>query len=475
MIYWQRFNKIIATLWPAIDRKWILKKIDKFIDIYRINLSHANLIKTRKIIKDIRVINARKVFMLDTKWPEIRTNNEEIIELKNNEIVRVYNKAKKWYLSFEYKFFQNIPTNIQISFDDNEANWIILKNNWEYLEIKILNWWTIGYNKTVNFIWYEPELDCLTEKDKEDIKFMVAENIALLAVSFIKNHTDILKIKKYIKENFDNYDAKIIAKIETVSAINDIENIIKYSDWVMIARWDLWANMDIIELPKIQQKIIKLCNMFWKPVILATQVISSMVNKPIPTRAEVDEIAYNIQMWVDVFMLSNETAIWKYPIETLSILNDVISFYQKDVKNLKFSWEDIETFVDKNNQITDYILYNAKKIASKLKVKFIITPTSIWYTPWKISALKPNMPILSFTDSDKVFKYCNLMFWVESYKIWENKLSYEWLKKIIWETLQHEFRGNIKGEDKILIVHSTIKQNVPNMINWIEVIKFKDL
>ena len=475
MVEEKRYNKVIATLWPSIDKKWILKKIDKFIDVYRINLSHADLIKTRQLLKDIREINAKKVFMLDTKWPEIRTTNEEEINLEKDSIVKVYNKPKKWYLSIDYAYFKNIPENIEISFNDKAAKWIIKKNTWEYLEVEIIYGWIIWFNKTVNFVWYEIELDFLTEKDKKDLKFMVEENIALLAVSFIKTHHDIINLRKYIKETFDNFDVKIIAKIETASAVKDIENIIKHSDGVMIARWDLWANINMIDLPRIQNKIIRLCNMAWKPVILATQVMSTMVEKTIPTRAEIDEVAYNIQKWVDAFMLSDETAIWDYPLETVSTLNDIIISYKEDTKKLKFKREDISNYVAEENKITDYILYSAKKIASKLKVKLIIAPTSTWYTPWKIAWLKASIPILSFTNSIEVYKYCNLMFWVESYKIWNDNISYEQFKKIIWETIQHEFRWNIKWEDKILIVHSTIKQNTPNMINGIEVVKFKDL
>ena len=469
-----RFNKIIATLWPAISNKWILKQIDQLVDIYRINLSHAKLIETRKLIKTIRTINDKKVFMLDTKWPEIRTTNEPIF-IQKWDIIKVYSKKKEGFISFDYGFFGNIPTNIEISFNDKAVVAQVLENTWDYLKIEIQQWWEIGYNKTVNFIWYEIELDFLTEKDKQDIKFLIEENIMLIAISFVKNSKDIIRFKKYLKENYENYDMKIISKIETASALDDIENIIKVSDGIMIARWDLWANIDTIKLPKIQKDIIKLCNIEGKPVILATQVMSSMVNKPIPTRAEIDEIAYNIQNWVDSFMLSDESAIWEYPIETLSTLNNIILSYQYDVSNIKINWESIVKYINKENEITDYILYSAKKIAYKLWVKFIITPTSTWYTPWKISSLKPSIPIITFTTSDKVFKYCNLMFGVKAYKIWTNQFEYIELKRIIWEIIQLEYRWQIKWEDRILIVHSSITNNVPNMINWLEVIKFKDL
>jgi len=165
-----RLNKVVATLWPAISNKWMLKQIDKFVDVYRINLSHANLSQTRWLIKDIRAINDKKVFMLDTKWPEIRTTNEEIIVSKW-DIVKVYPDKKDWFISLEYEFFKNIPENIEISFDDKTVVWDVVSNNWDFLEIEIIQSWKIWYNKTVNFIWYEIELDFLTEKDKNDIKF----------------------------------------------------------------------------------------------------------------------------------------------------------------------------------------------------------------------------------------------------------------------------------------------------------------
>ena len=447
--------------------------MDKYVDIYRINLSHADLFKTRQIIKNIRDINSKKVFMLDTKWPEIRTTNQEK-EVKKWEKIKVFSTPTENEISFEYEFFKNIPTQVEISFDDNAVKWIVIANNGDYLEIEITQWWTIWYNKTVNFRWYEIELDFLTEKDKKDIAFWVEEDIALLAVSFVKKADDIVRLRNYIRENFDWFEMKLIAKIETVSAVNDIDNIIKVSDGIMIARWDLWANIDLIDLPKIQKEIIKKCNLAWKPVILATQVMSSMTNNPTPTRAEIDEVAYNIQSGVDLFMLSNETAVWKYPVETVQTLNDIIVNYQNDVY-LKLAWEDIKNYVDKENEITDYILYNAKKMAYKLGVKYIVTPTSTWYTPSRISSLKPTIPIIAFTDDDKVFKYCNMLFGTHPHKISPENMEYERFKKVVWETLQKDYRWKIKGEDRILIVHSSIASNVPGMINWIEVIKFKDL
>ena len=469
-----RLNKIVATLGPSIESKWILKQIDKYVDVYRINLSHADLIKTRKLIKTIREIDDKKVFMIDTKWPEIRTTNEEIT-VNKWDIIKVYNTKKEGFVSFEYKFFENIPENIEISFNDKAVIGNVIKNNKEFLEVEIIQWWTIGYNKTVNFIWYEIELDFLTEKDKKDLKFAIEENIALIAVSFVKTAQDIIDLRNFIKEEFDGYDMKIIAKIETESAVKNIKEIIKVSDGIMIARWDLWANINMIKLPQIQEEIIKYCNIAWKPVILATQVMSSMVNKAVPTRAEIDEIAYSIEHWVDALMLSDETAIWKYPVETLKFMDEVIREYQFHIANKKFSWEEINEFVNENNLITDYILYNAKKIAYKLKAKYIVTPTESGYSPGKMSALKPKMPIIAFTTSDKVFKYCNLMFGVKAIKVWEGQCAYKNFKRIVWETLQLQFRWKIKWDDKIVITHSTIADHQTNMINGLEVIKFKDL
>ena len=353
------------------------------------------------------------------------------------------------------------------------VTWIILKNNKDFLEIEITQWWTAWTNKTVNFKWYEIELDFLTEKDKQDIEFWVQEDIALLAVSFVKSASDIRRIREYIKQTYD-FEMKIIAKIETVSAVEDIDNIIQEADGIMIARWDLWASIDIIDIPKVQSEIVRKCNLAGKPVILATQVMSSMVDNPVPTRAEVDEVAYNVQNWVDVFMLSNETAVGKYPVQTVKVLDEIIKNYQKEVF-LRLKWEDIANYVSPDYEITDYILYNAKKMAYKLNVKFIVTPTSTGYTPARLSSLKPIIPIVSFTDNDLTFKYCNLMFGVFSHKISPENMEYEKFKKVVWETLQKDYRWKLKWEDRILIVHSSIASNMPGMINGIEVVKFKDL
>ena len=469
-----RLCKIVATLWPSISFKWVLKQIDKYVDIYKISLSSNDLFKTRQIIKTIRDINIKKVFMLDIKWPEIKTTNEENVKLKKWKIVKIYNKQTSNEISLEYELFSNIPKNIKIFFWNWNVIWQIISNNWNFLEIKIEKWWTIRPNQHVYFDWYRNEINFLTQKDKEDIKFWVEEKIALLTTSFIKSSDEVIKLRNYIKNNY-NYEIKIIPKIETFSAINNIDSIIKMSDWIMLTEiWSWEKKVNIIELSKIQSEIIKKCNLAGKPVILATQIAPSMVKNKMPTRDEIDKIVFNMQNWIDVFTLSDETVIWKHPVDTLKILDEIIKKYQQEV-HLKLVWDDIKNYVDKENEITDYIIYNAKKMAYKLWVKFIITPTSTWYTTARISSLKPNIPVIAFTDNDKVFKYCNLMFWTYVHKISTENMEYNNFKKTVWETLQKDYRWKIKWEDTILIVHSSKNWNIQHMINWIEIIKFKDL
>lgn len=469
MIKNKRFNKIIATLGPSIEKKWVLNKIDKYVDAYRIKLSHSRLTQTRQIIKTVRDINSKKVFIMDTKWPQIRTTNNDI-KVKEWDIIQNWKE-----INIDYEFVDKIPENIHISFNNNSVQWIVKANKKWTLEIEISHWWIIKKWSSINFRWYEIELDFLTESDKKDIQFMIEEDICILSASFIKNSKDIDTLRKYIKENYDSVDIKIIAKIETQSAVNDIENIVDVADWIMVARWNLWLNTNIIDLPRIQKQITNIANLAWKPVILSKQTMPSMVSSNTPSRAEIDEVAYSIQNWVDIIMLSEETAIGQYPVETANMLNDIIVNYQKDITDQKFHRDDMSRYNKKWNEITNYILYNAKKIAYKLWVKIIVIPSSSWYSPAKIAWLKPQMTVLAFTNSDNIFKYCNLLFGVDGHKISSDDMSYEQLKNIVWETIQSKYRWKIKWEDRILIFRSTVAQNKKSMINSMEVIKFKDL
>lgn len=470
-----RFWKIIATLWPALNSKKTLNKCIENVEAFRLNMSHVDKPETEALIQYIRNTGHNKAFLLDTKWPEIRTRIKEKLNIEADDsivISRNYDKIQSKFpvVGTSYEFTKDIPIDTEVSFDDDKVVWIISRKSGKWLAVKITEWGTIWINKTVNFKWYDPNIDFLTKQDLIDIEWGVKMNISIIAASFVKNHKDIKKLRKILKKH-KSPNTKIIAKIETVSALEDIEKIIQVSDGIMVARWDLGATTSIIELPKIQKNIIELCNKYGKPVILATQLLSSMVNNSKPSRAEVDEIVYSINSGVDTFMLSDETAIWKFPIKTLEYLNNIIINYQDEsIKN--YSWKDLKDI--KTNETNDYILIKAMEISKEIDIKLIICPTETGRTTSRISALKPKCPIFSFTKSNKVFRFCSIMRWVRSFKVWDD-ISYENIKRIAKWLIEIELKWNIAMDDKVLIVHSSVAQNSAGMINGIEIVKYKYL
>ena len=469
-----RFAKVIATMWPSISKETILKKIVNYVDIFRINLSYWGITLAERYVDMIRKIDSSKAIMFDTKWPEIRIKNLWGIDISKRKKVNIVFSSElvedEDNIVIDYPFLDDVKKDVIISIDDNK---IVLKvekitDNW--IIAKVLIWGFVKENKSLTFRWYYPKLDFLTEEDKKGILWAIKNNIIFLAVSFVRNSQDIIKLKQFLKANWGDF-MKIIAKIELESALEDIDNIVKLSDAIMIARWDLWSVIPLENLTKIQIELIKKWIIYWKPVIVATQVLPTMVSNSMPTRAEVDEVVYNIRSWADVFMLSDETAIGKYPYETLEWLTKIINSNYDMVEN-PFNSQDL--YIEEDNFITDNIIYEAYKLTQYMDIKAIICPTETGYTVRRLSTLKPNVPIIDFTKNDDTFKYLNLLWWVKWFKIsWS--FDYNNVKKLWKEIVKILLRWNVNIDDKILVVHSSIAQNIPGMINWLEIYKFKDL
>ncbi len=469
------YGKIIATLGPSIEKETVLSKIISKVDIFRINLSHWDLQKVKKYVEIVRNIDSSKAIMLDTKGPEIRVKNKNEICLKPRSkiymkfsAVEVDNLEDEIYIDFAY--FEDIPKDCIISIDDNKILFQVKKISTDVLELKPLICGVVKPWKSVNFREYTPAFSSLTDEDKKAILWWIENKISLLAVSFVRDKKDLQEVRDFLYKNGGGF-MKIVSKIETSQALENIDEIISYSDAVMIARWDLGSVIPLEYLPKAQMEIIQKCNKYGKPVIIATQILDSMISSPVPTRAEVDEVVYNIKNWADAFMLSGETAIGDYPIETVNWLYNIINS-NFDIYDWKLEYKDL--IVSPSNKITDYIIYSAYKAIKDLGIKAIICPTETWYTPSRLSTLKPPIPIIAFTTNDITFKYLNLLWWVKGYKI-SKDFDYLWVKKLAKEIVINLFRGEVGVDDKILIVHSSIATNTPGMINWLEILKFKDI
>lgn len=469
------FAKIIVTMWPSLYRETILSKVTNYIDIFRINLSYTNDDLKRKYIETINKIDSSKWIMIDIKWPEVRTQNTKNINLTwVDEIFIKYSQLKNDENHTIFIDYENIAWLTKWKNICIDWNRIILKikeklDDW--IMCQVVTGWEIFPNSSVTFENYIPKISFITEKDKNDILWAIRNQISMISFWCIKNHKDIITARDFLNQNWWE-NIKVISKIETKESIEDIDEIIKISDWIIISREKLWFNIPLEDIPLTQLKIIKLCNSYWKPVILGNQVLETMRNETEPSKAELDEIVLNIINWVDGFMLATETAVWNHPVESILTLHNAICKNQEKI---------IESFrnqekTPQESDLQDTLIYNAYNMAQNNWVKAILCPTESWYTPAKLASLKTQVPIIAFTKNDYVFKYMNLLRAVKWYKI-STTLDYNLIKRVWKEMIRMMFKWDISLDDKIIIlnINSNIAQNIPNMINWIEIYKFKEL
>ena len=420
-------TKIIATVWPTTDTIEKLENLYKaWANIIRLNFSHWNHEYFSKIITNINSLNkswkTNLSILLDTKWPEIRTKKtEEVIFLDEGEellITSLLNEdkvEKKWnkiiVSSYEYIVSDLEIWNI-IDIDSSLLKVEVIEKNKYHLKCRALNKHKVESLRHINLPWIEIKLPWLNDKDKEDILFWIQNRVDFVALSFVRNKKNIEELKKFLKKN--NWDGiKIISKIENQQWIENIDEIIDESDWIMIARWDLWAEVDFETIPVLQKMIWDKCKFAWKFFIVATQMLESMINNNVPTRAEVTDIYNACMQKADCTMLSWETANWKYPIEAVSQMQKVIKYSETQiVYKHNYFWKDSWEENDKKN-----IIKNAVYTAEGLDAKAIIIFTWSWYLAKTMSAFKPGIPVYAFTFDEKVVKKLNILFWIYPFKI----------------------------------------------------------
>ena len=437
-------TKIIVTLWPSSDNKKTIKKLyEAWANIIRMNYSHSNYSYFTKILDTVNDLNKNWTtnlsILTDTKWPEIRTKEiSEKIKIKKDEIFILttlanennISKTDKKIIVCDYEY---ITTDLNVWNIVDIDTWllkalIIEKKPWELI-CEALNKHTIWSKRHINLPWIEIHLPWITDNDKKDISFAVKQWTDFIALSFVRNKGNISELRWFLNEIHAPENIWIISKIENQEALDNLDEIIEYSDGVMIARWDLWAEVPYESLPIIQKMIAEKCRDAWKFFIVATQILESMTENPIPTRAEVTDIFNAVMQEADCTMLSWETAAWKYPIETVKTMKTILKYSESQVKyKHKHFWKNI--WKDENKKL---LIKNAIFTAENLKTKAIILFTNKWFTAQTAAAFRSRLPIFTFTYTDLILKKLNILFGLKSFVI----------KK-------HSRKENIKNAIKIL-------------------------
>ncbi len=410
----KKFTKIVATIGPSSGNVEMIRRLyNAGMDVVRINMSHGEKDKILQHIDAVRQVSDSLAIMLDTKGPEIRTGEVEKDAIELNEGNRMTLTSKKCMgtcdcITVDYPYMDQISKGSYILMDDGLIEAEVIGKNGNDLSVEIKNGGTLGSRKTVSVKGHNVKLPFLKETDKEDILFGIENSIALIAASFVRCKEDVRELRSLLIKHGSN--AMIISKIEHGEAVRNIDEIIRESDGIMVARGDLGVELPLEQVPRIQAEIIRTCNRLGKPVIVATQMLESMRENPRPTRAEVSDIAQAILQGADAIMLSAETAIGKYPVKAVETMVKIAREYDVRVKG-------VISQVDKNDMIGEdsvaqFVAKAAYYGSIDLDTRAILTPTESGFTARNVSRFKPHCPILATTRDINVMRQLMLSWGV---------------------------------------------------------------
>jgi pyruvate kinase len=419
-------TKVIATIGPASSSKEVLEQMfHEGVDVCRLNFSHGTHDQHREVINNIlelnEKLNTNVAILVDLQGPKIRIGEVEnnLVELKEGaEVLFVTQKcmgtADKLYLSYQ-EFPLDVKPGDAILIDDGKLKLETIETNRkDTVKAKVIHGGMLSSKKGVNLPHTKISLPSLTNKDIEDANFALDHNIDWIALSFVRSADDLTQLKEIIRKK--KKFVRIIAKIEKPEALSDIENIIDASNGIMVARGDLGVEIPFDQVPLIQKDLVRRCIKKAKPVIIATQMLESMITNFRPTRAEANDVANAVLDCADALMLSAETSAGKYPVESIMAMQKIIDTTEKGVTFNK------ETLPEPGSPtfLPDSICLNACRMASQTNARAIVTFTHSGYTAFKISSHRPDACIFVFTRNPDLLRKMSLVWGVRAFPFLEH-------------------------------------------------------
>lgn len=458
-------TKIIATLGPASSKKDVMIDLIKAgVDIFRINFSHADYDLVRKNVDTIREINKElgtSVGILgDLQGPKLRVgvvkegsylNPGDILTFTNEKIE---GDSRRVYMTYK-EFPRDVQVGERILIDDGKLVLQVTETNeLDTVKAVTIQGGPLSSKKGVNLPNTNVSLPALTEKDIEDANFMLDLELDWIALSFVRHAQDIKDLKKLIQAHPHNKQkTPIIAKIEKPEGVKNIEEILFECDGLMVARGDLGVEVPMEEVPAIQKILVEKARAYSKPVIIATQMMETMITSLTPTRAEVNDVANSVLDGADAVMLSGETSVGKYPVDVVRNMAKIVKniesthFYQSKVGPIEKEFNCID-----ERFITNRICLAAVRIARSTDVEAIITLTHSGYTAFQISAHRPNSNIIVFSDNKRVITMLNLLWGVRAYYYDSSKSTDE---TIIQVNKMVKELGYVEDEDFVINLNAT--------------------
>lgn len=412
-------TKIICTIGPACEEPTMLKKlVSAGMDVARLNFAHGDFKEHEKRVNYVKLISEELqkpvAILLDIKGPEIRIGHlkessyqliaGKFITLTSDEMIGDSNK-----LSISYKgLVDDVSKGARILLDDGLIELEVVEVFDTDIKCIVKNDGIITSRKSVNVPGIRVNLPGVTEKDKQHILFGIKHNIDIIAASFVRDPHDILEIREILEEN-NAGNIQIIAKIENREGLDNLKEILEVADGIMVARGDLGVEIPLEEVPSIQKQMIQTCNQYGKPVITATHMLETMQYNPRPTRAEANDVSNSIIDGTDVVMLSGETAIGKYPVESVQMMARIIEKTERQLNHREM----IKRYRSSGEISTaEAISYSAVLNSLNLGAQAIITPTETGFTSRMVSKYRPSAPIIAVSSNESTIKSLSLVWGV---------------------------------------------------------------
>ena len=449
-------TKIVATVGPASNDKEMLRALVKEgVDVFRLNFSHGTHEDHLKVINYVREINAEmgsKVALLqDLQGPKIRVNDMKPgIEIVAGQEIVITTREVLGNNELVSTSYERLPKDVKVGdmilIDDGKIELKVKEVRDIDVVCTVIYGGPLKPRKGINLPFTKVSAPSLTEKDLTDLHFGLKHKMDWVALSFVRKAQDILSLREIINEAKST--TRIVAKIEKPEALENIDAVIEATDAVMVARGDLGVEIWMEEVPMVQKKLVEKCNKAGKPVIVATQMMESMIENPRPTRAETNDVANAVMDGADALMLSAETAAGKYPIEVIRSMVRTIGSVEKQ-GDIFFKFRELDPKAP--NYFNDSLILTACKLAKDVNAKAIVGMTQLGYSAYKASSHRPNCNIFAFTSNDTIINTMNLVWATQAYH-YDKAASTDATIADVEAILKRD--GHVKAGDTFIILAS---------------------
>lgn len=461
-------TKIVATISDKRCEIGFLKELyEAGMNVVRLNTAHQTLDEAMKVVRNVRAVSDQIALLIDTKGPEVRTCDIVVpVRVEKGEIIfmtgdRTLVAEKLIHVSYEH-FVRDVQIGDKILVDDGDVELIVRDKKENCLELEASNPGEIKDKKSINVPGVNMHLESLSDKDRKFIQFAMDNKLDFIAHSFVRNKQDVMEIQQILDEQHSNI--KIIAKIENQEGVNHIDEILDHVYGVMVARGDLAIEIDAEKIPLIQRYIVNKCIESKKPVIIATQMLHTMIDHPRPTRAEVSDIANAVFSGTDAIMLSGETAYGDYPLEAVKVMSRVAEANESTLPP-----DANRNLVRINNEITAALARVAVRMTTMLPIKAIVVDTNSGRTARYLSAFRGGLPVYARCYDEHVMRELALSFGVRPYFSVKPHSRDEFMRDIPQVLLQNGYQP----EDQILVIGGSFGH--VRGASFLEVCKISDI